>query len=222
MRPKRRFRPASAILAGSLAGLLAATAVLGGATAATARDSTGRDSAGRSSADRSAAPGADRAWQLVDRSPDLVRPRALTVDGSLGAGRAAQEIRLAQQLYTFWNTGEQRYLDAAVDRDFRDNTLPAGRPQGPTGPAVASRTFRAAVPDLRCELADLLVTGDKLTARLVFRGHFTGVFEGRAGRGQAVEFTAIDIQHVGARRITEDWHIEDNTTLLAQLGVTAG
>ncbi|WP_328957529.1 hypothetical protein [Kitasatospora purpeofusca] len=36
MRPKRRFRPASATLAGSLAGLLAATAVLGGATAATA------------------------------------------------------------------------------------------------------------------------------------------------------------------------------------------
>ncbi|MFB7678083.1 ester cyclase [Kitasatospora purpeofusca] len=212
MRPKRRFRPASATLAGSLAALLAAGAVLGGATAATARDS----------ADRASAPGADRAWRLVDRSPDLVRPLALTVDGSLGARRAAQEIRLAQQLYTFWNTGEQRYLDAAVDRDFRDNTLPAGRPQGPTGPAAASRAFRAAVPDLRCELADLLVTGDKLTARLVFRGHFTGVFQGRAGRGQAVEFAAIDIQHVGARRITEDWHIEDNTTLLAQLGAAAG
>ncbi|SDT79513.1 Predicted ester cyclase [Streptomyces sp. TLI_053] len=212
MRPKRRFRPASATLAGSLAALLAAGAVLGGATAAAARDS----------ADRGSAAAADRARRLVDRSPDLVRPLALTVDGSLGTRRAAQEVRLAQQLYTFWNTGEQRYLDAAVDRDFRDNTLPAGRPQGPTGPAVAARAFRAAVPDLRCELADLLVTGDKLTARLVFRGHFTGVFQGRAGRGQAVEFTAIDIQHVGARRITEDWHIEDNTTLLAQLGAATG
>ncbi|MFJ8433441.1 ester cyclase [Kitasatospora sp. NPDC094019] len=217
MRPKRRFRPAPATLTGSLAALLAVTAVLGGASAATARDS-----ADRVHAERNSAPGADRARRLVDRSPDLVQPRELTVDGSLGARRAALEIRLAQQLYTFWNTGEQRHLDAAVDRDFRDNTLPAGRPQGPTGPAVASRAFRTAVPDLSCELADLLVTGDKLTARLVFRGHFTGVFEGRAGRGQAVEFSAIDIQHVGARRITEDWHLEDNATLLAQLGAAAG
>ncbi|MGW2547340.1 ester cyclase [Kitasatospora sp. NPDC001574] len=119
------------------------------------------------------------------------------------------------------NTGEQRHLDAAVDRGFRDNTLPDGRPQGPAGPAFASRTFRAAVPDLTCELADLLITGDMITARLVFRGHFTGVFDGVAGRGQRVEFNAIDIQHVGTDRITEDWHIEDDRTLLAQLGAAA-
>ncbi|MFD0277358.1 ester cyclase [Kitasatospora sp. NPDC127111] len=166
--------------------------------------------------------GPDRAWRLVDRTPGLVQPHALTVDGSLSTRRAAQEIRLAQQLYTFWHTGEQRYLDAAVDPGFRDNTLPAGRPQGPTGPSAASRTFRAAVPDLGCELADLLITGDKITARLVFRGHFTGVFNGVRGQGQRVEFNAIDIQHVGAARITEDWHLEDNQTLLAQLGAATG
>ncbi|MFD8705410.1 ester cyclase [Kitasatospora sp. NPDC059648] len=157
--------------------------------------------------------------RLLDRSPDLVQPKALTVDRSVGARRAAQEVRLAQQLYTFWNTGQQRYLDAAISPQFRDDTLPPGRPQGPAGPLTASRTFRAAVPDLTCELSDLLVTGDKITARLVFRGHFTGNFNGTRGKGQSVEFNAIDIQHVGTDRIVEDWHIEDNETLLTQLGV---
>ncbi|MEU0153820.1 ester cyclase [Micromonospora fulviviridis] len=161
-------------------------------------------------------------WRLVDRSPDLVQPAALTVDRSIGEDRAGLEVHLAQRLYTFWNTGEQRYLDAAISPEFTDHTLPAGRPQGPTGPAFASRNFRAAVPDLTCDLADVLVTGDKITARLVFRGHFTGTFNGIQGTGQLVEFSAIDIQHVGADKIIEDWHIEDNETLLSQLGVNGG
>ncbi|MGV9355420.1 ester cyclase [Streptomyces misionensis] len=158
-------------------------------------------------------------WKLVDTSPELVQPKALTVDRAIGERRAALEVRLAQQLYTFWNTGDKKYLDLAVSPDFRDNTLPPGRPQGPTGPVFASKNFRAAVPDLTCELSDLLITGDKITARLVFRGHFTGTYNGVRGNGQTVDFNAIDIQHAGARQIVEDWHIEDNQTLLSQLGV---
>lgn len=157
---------------------------------------------------------------LVDRSPDLVQPAAVTVDRSIGKRRASLEVHLAQQLYTFWNTGDQKYLDAAVSPRFKDNTLPSGRPQGPSGPLFASERFRAAVPDLTCELADLLVTGDKITARLVFRGHFTGTFNGVRGKGRQIDFDAIDIQHVGTGKIIEDWHIEDNETLLSQLGVT--
>ncbi|MFZ3467952.1 ester cyclase [Streptomyces sp. 4.24] len=156
--------------------------------------------------------------RLIDRTPGLVRPLSLTVDGSLGERRARQEVRLAQLLYTFWGTGRTQYLDAAISADFKDNTLPAGRPQGPAGPVFASKNFRAAVPDLTCELSDLLVTGDKITARIVLRGHFTGTFNGVQGKGQKVEFNAIDIQHVGKDKIIEDWHIEDNQTLLAQLG----
>ncbi|KUJ65947.1 hypothetical protein ACZ90_41570 [Streptomyces albus subsp. albus] len=164
---------------------------------------------------------ASHGWpqRLIDRSPDLVQPQAITVDHSIGEKRAAQEVHLAQQLYTFWNTGQQKYLDAAISPRFKDNTLPAGRPQGPAGPVFASKNFRTAVPDLTCELSDLLVTGDKITARLVFRGHFTGTFNGVQGKGQSIDFNAIDIQHVDTDKIVEDWHIEDNETLLTQLGV---
>ncbi|CAM5664561.1 hypothetical protein KAURM247S_02368 [Kitasatospora aureofaciens] len=112
-----------------------------------------------------------------------MQPKSLTVDRSIGARRAAQEVRLAQQLYTFWNTGRQRYLDAAISPQFRDNTLPPGRPQGPAGPLAASKTFRAAVPDLTCELSDVLVTGDRITARLVFRGRYHRHLQRRPGRG---------------------------------------
>ena len=159
------------------------------------------------------------AVDLVDPAPDLVRPQALTVDGGLDDRRARHLVRIGQLLYTFWDTGETTYLEQAVEPTFVDSTLPHGRPQGPEGPAVASQAFREAVPDLRCELSDLLVVGDKLAVRLRFRGHFTGTFNGIRGRGQEVEFLAFDIQRVGADRIVEDWHLEDNLTFLLQAGL---
>src|ERR1700761_9375021 len=156
---------------------------------------------------------------LLDPRPELVRPRSLTVDGGLDLDRARHLVRTGQVLYTFWHTGDVRWLHAAVAPSFTDNTLPPGRPQGIDGPASASAAFRAAVPDLACALSDLLAVGHKLAVRLRFTGHFTGTFNGIAGAGQPVDFIAFDIQHVGASRITEDWHLEDNLTFLLQAGI---
>ncbi len=158
---------------------------------------------------------------LIDPSPELIRPLSLTVDGGLDAQRARHMVRIGQALYTFWHTGDVRWLHEAVDPSFTDNTLPPGRPQGVDGPATASAAFRDAVPDLACELSDLLVIGDKLAVRLRFTGHFTGTFNGIKGRGEPVDFIAFDIQHVGADRITEDWHLEDNLTFLLQSGIAS-
>jgi predicted ester cyclase len=159
------------------------------------------------------------AASLLDPRPGLVQPRSLTVDGGLDPGRARHLVRIGQALYTFWHTGDVRWLHEAVDPSFTDRTLPPGRPQGIDGPVSASAGFRAAVPDLACELADLLVAGDKLAVRLRFTGHFTGTYNGIAGAGQPVDFIAFDIQHVGPDRITEDWHLEDNLTFLLQAGL---
>ena len=83
------------------------------------------------------------------------------------------------------------------------------------------RALRAAVPDLACELSDLLVVGDKLAVRLRFAGHFSGTFNGIQGEGQPVDFIAFEVQHVGADRIIEDWHLEDNLTFLLQAGIAS-
>jgi predicted ester cyclase len=61
----------------------------------------------------------------------------------------------------------------------------------------------------------------RITALLHFRGHFTGTFGGRAGQGQAVDFIAVDIYRVQNGLIAENWHLEDNLTLMQQLGVVA-
>ncbi|MGU3291013.1 ester cyclase [Williamsia sp. M5A3_1d] len=160
-----------------------------------------------------------RPESAVDHTPGLVVPEAVHL-ASAPTERDRRVVAVAQKLYTFWNSGDTAFLDAAFAPGFRDNTLPAGRPQGPAGPAAASATFRKAIPDLSCRLADLYVTGDTFTARLVFAGHFTGEYEGARGAGQPIEFGAIDIQHTGpASTIVEDWHLEDNLSFLQQAGL---
>src|SRR5438132_12902471 len=100
----------------------------------------------------------------------LPQTESTTVDRSLSPADVAQMIKTAHLFYAFWDTGNAEYASAAVDNDFRDNTLPEGRPQGPKGLLDASQTFRGAVPDLHCKIEDLLVSGDKITARLTFTG----------------------------------------------------
>jgi predicted ester cyclase len=157
---------------------------------------------------------------FVDRNAGLVVPVSVHIAAGADLAQARAVVQTAQLLYTFWKTGDTTFLDEAVTADFQDNTLPAGRPQGPAGPRAASAAFRTAVPDLTCQLADLYVTGDTFTARLVFQGHFTGTYNGIQGLGQTINFNAIDIQHVDAgARITEDWHLEDNLTFLQQAGL---
>jgi predicted ester cyclase len=149
----------------------------------------------------------------------LVQPKSLVADASLSK-TALNKLTLAALRYdTFWNTGDESWAKLSLAPNFVDHTLPAGRPQGPSGAVLASKTFRAAVPDLSCEVEQMIATGNRVTAFLHFRGHFTGTFKGHAGQGQTVDFIAIDIYGVQDGVIVEDWHLEDNLTLMQQFGM---
>jgi hypothetical protein len=43
-----------------------------------------------------------------------------------------------------------------------------------------------------------------------------------ARAGQAIDFQAFDLYHVVDGRIAENWHLEDNLTLLQQMGLMSG
>jgi predicted ester cyclase len=53
----------------------------------------------------------------------------------------------------------------------------------------------------------------------LFTGHFTGTFGQLQGKDQSIAFIATDLLKVTDGRITDNWHIEDNLTLMRQLGV---
>jgi predicted ester cyclase len=150
---------------------------------------------------------------LVDQDPGLVRPLAVSVYEPHTASSARQHIHLAQKLYTFWDTGSAGYLYEALGASPDENPVGSGW----TGLLVALRTsqaLRAAVPDLRCELSELLVLGDKLASRLRFRGHFDGVLHGVHGVGQTVNFIAFDIRYVDGSALVQEGYLETRLSLL--------
>lgn len=149
----------------------------------------------------------------------LVQPQVLVADHSLPRQTLDEEILAARRYDTFWNTGDEAMARAALAPTFFDNTLPHGRPQGVEGVLKASKAFRAAVPDLRSEVTQMIVAGDRVVTHLHFTGHFTGTFNGIKGQGQPIDFIATDIYRVANGRIAEDWHLEDNLTFLQQAGL---
>jgi predicted ester cyclase len=65
----------------------------------------------------------------------------------------------------------------------------------------------------------MIIAGDYVTVHMSFSGHFTGAFGQTQGSGQLIAFIATDLVKVTDGRITDNWHIEDNLTLLREMGI---
>jgi predicted ester cyclase len=126
-------------------------------------------------------------------------------------------VLAARRYAAFWDTGQASHAQAAL-ATFIDRTLPEGG-RRTRGPARASEAFRKVVPDLRAEIEDMVVAGDRVSVHLHFHGHFTGQFGSVQGQGQPIDFQAFDLYRVEGGRIAENWHLEDNLTLMQQFGV---
>jgi len=168
-----------------------------------------------------AAAGVAASTLTVPARADEVKIDDLIVATSISPAAMDATLTAVKAFYQFWNTGDESVLKRAIAENFIDHTLPAGRPQGPEGPAFASKNFRAAVPDLNVEVVKMIVANDYVTVHMQFRGHFTGSFGKAKGNGQPIDFIATDLLKVTNGRVTDNWHIEDNLTLLAKMGVAS-
>lgn len=174
---------------------------------------------GAASAAAAASAVASNAAPVADA--DLVTAGTVIVDKSLPRTQVQAAMLAARRYATFWNTGEDRFAQAALAPRFTDRTLPPGRAQGPQGPLAASTFMRTAIPDLKADLQQMIVAGDRVTAHYRFHGHFTGQWAGMQGKGQDIDFIATDIYRIEGGSIVDNWHIEDNLALMRQLGLVA-
>ncbi len=144
-------------------------------------------------------------------------PGRASLPATTTSSEHSANLQAALNYAAFWNTGETQYADAALADDFIDRSLPTGRPQGKTGALLASANFRKAVPDLRANLEELIVSGEKVVLRLRFTGHFSGQLGQIQGRGQAIDFAAFDLYRVVNGKIRENWHLEDMHKFFQQI-----
>ena len=151
----------------------------------------------------------------------MASPHELVVAGDLTPAQRTAILTPINNLYGFWNNGSPDLLKKALSPDFFDHALPPGRPQGPAGPAAASKGFLAAVPDLVVTVLQQVVAVDRVVSQVRLTGHFTGKLGDTQGKGQAIDFTAIDILRVRDGKVTDNWHLEDNLGFMQQAGLIA-
>ena len=78
--------------------------------------------------------------------------------------------------------------------------------------------FFAAVPDLSATMEDLVIAGDRVVGRFVYRGTQTGELMGIPASGNAVEMRSIDIWRLQDGKFVEHWDELNLLQLFQQLG----
>jgi steroid delta-isomerase-like uncharacterized protein len=80
------------------------------------------------------------------------------------------------------------------------------------------RAFFAALPDVSASMEDLVIAGDRVVGRFVYRGTHTGDFMGVPASGSAVEMRSIDIWRVEDGMFAEHWDELNTLQVFQQMG----
>lgn len=117
-----------------------------------------------------------------------------------------------------WNKGNLHVLDELLTPDHvtHDPMTPS---RGLKEVRDSIGKSRAAFPDLRCEIDELLSVGDRVVTRFHYSGTHKNPFEGIAPTGRRVSGTGISIQRFQGDRIQETYTNWDALGLMQQLGV---
>jgi len=79
-------------------------------------------------------------------------------------------------------------------------------------------TLRAAFPDARFTIDDMVGEGDKLADRYTISGTHQQPFLGIPATGKKVHLAGITIVRISGGKITKRWAVTDQLSLLQQLG----
>jgi steroid delta-isomerase-like uncharacterized protein len=81
--------------------------------------------------------------------------------------------------------------------------------------------FRQGFPDVISTIEDIIAEGDKVVARWRSRATHRGEYMGTPPSGKEVEFAGISIYRMEEGKIAEEWSVEDQFGLMAQIGAVA-
>ena len=112
------------------------------------------------------------------------------------------------------NTGRLELLDQLVSPNY---TGPSGE-HGPAGLAATVAPLRAAFPDIRWALSDLVADGDKVVVCWEWTGTHQGAFRGFAASHKVVTNQAIAIYAFRDGKIISAWLQSDRLGFLQQIG----
>jgi steroid delta-isomerase-like uncharacterized protein len=92
-------------------------------------------------------------------------------------------------------------------------------PRGREGVAIVVKALRAAFPDLKYEIEDMVIGAEAVAVRTTLRGTHRGDFFGLPPTGKSVEVSQMTIEHFKDGKIVAHHRVTDELALQRQLGV---
>ena len=125
-----------------------------------------------------------------------------------------------RRLYELINAGDIDGFDDVIAEDVIEHEELPGLAPTREGIKDFFRMYISAFPDLRFEPEDVLISGDKVVARVRATGTHRGEFLGTQPTGKSVDVQLIDIVRFGEDGLAhEHWGVADTLTMLQQLGL---
>ena len=125
-----------------------------------------------------------------------------------------------RKLYELLNAGDIEGFGALLADDFVEHEETPGLAPTREGVMAFFRMYRAAFPDLRFDLEDVVAGGDKVVARARATGTHQGELMGIPPTGKDVDVQLIDIMRFNDDGlVTEHWGVVDMLAMMQQLGV---
>ena len=128
--------------------------------------------------------------------------------------------RLVEAFVEMLNTHNPDLVDSFVATDYRNHN--AFVDDGREANRQFWAGFFAALPDLTATMEDLIVSGDRVVGRFVYRGTHLGEFMGLPPSGRPVEMRSIDIWRVADGLFVEHWDELNTLEFFQQIGALGG
>lgn len=135
------------------------------------------------------------------------------------AESSARNRALSTRYYEAWNSADLRIPDEIFAETFfiHDPGSPVTLVMGPDGVKGRITDYRAAFPDLKIEVEDVVAEGDRVVTRWTLRATHLGSFAGFAATGGRIEVEGITIHRAAGGLIVEAWVNWDTLSLRRQL-----
>lgn len=114
--------------------------------------------------------------------------------------------RFYKEVYVNW---DMRVADDVLSPQFTSHDWPERGPTGPQAFRDYYSAIRAALPDARYEVDDLIAEGDRVVVRWRLLGTHKGAFKGIAATGRQITLKGIAIYRVREGRLMERWVVSD-------------
>ena len=150
-------------------------------------------------------------------SHGVVMPFSVFVQA--GEGAATDHSATMRRAYDLISEGDVDGFGRLMAAGFVEHEETPGQSPTKEGVLEMFRGYRAAFPDMRMDVEEIIASGDRTVARVKVSGTHDGEFLGMPPSGRRIEVQLIDIMRFDDDGLVrEHWGVADMFSLMQQLG----